>query len=145
MKRILIMGLSGTGKTTFAEQLRKELSALNKTVLWYNADNIRERYNDWDFSYEGRIRQAKRMKQLADISVSDYVICDFVAPFQEMRDIFDADYIIWMDTEKSSSYKDTDNIFEKPKNANYIITSKDNNMLVPYVIKDIFKLKMVKP
>ena len=135
------MGLSGTGKTTFAEQLRKELSALNKTVLWYNADNIRERYNDWDFSYEGRIRQAKRMKQLADISISDYVICDFVAPFQEMRDIFDADYIVWMNTEKNSDYKDTDSIFEPPANANYILTAKAAEQMVPYVLKDILQQK----
>ena len=55
--KILIMGLSGSGKTFLSKLLQKELSC-----AWYNADNLREMANDWDFSDQGRKRQSHRMK-----------------------------------------------------------------------------------
>ena len=60
-KKILIMGLPGADKTTLA----KKLVSLTNAV-WLNADEIRKKNDDWDFSYEGRMRQAKRMSSLAD-------------------------------------------------------------------------------
>ena len=65
-QRILIMGLPGSGKTTLARELKAQLEAAGKVVGWLNADEIREQYNDWDFSETGRNRQAKRMRELAD-------------------------------------------------------------------------------
>lgn len=119
--KILIMGLPGSGKTTLAT----ELVNLLQDCLWLNADIVREKYNDWDFSYEGRIRQANRIKMLADESNKKYVVCDFVAPLQEMRDIFKADYTIWMDTIQISRYSDTNRIFERPINYDLRIFDKD--------------------
>ena len=58
--KILVMGLPGSGKTT----LSKKLVGLIKSV-WLNADKIRTEFNDWDFSPQGRIRQANRMKKIA--------------------------------------------------------------------------------
>ena len=55
--KILVMGLPGSGKSTFAEPLAKSLFG-----IWINADQVREKYDDWDFSTEGRIRQSQRMK-----------------------------------------------------------------------------------
>ena len=109
--KILIMGLSGSGKTFLSKLLQKELSC-----AWYNADNLREMANDWDFSNEGRKRQSLRMRALADFEKENdrTVICDFICPTREARQIFDADFCIWMDTIKESNYKDTDKIFEKP-------------------------------
>jgi adenylylsulfate kinase len=107
--KILVMGLSGSGKTTLAKQLAKKLKAKH-----LNADAIRDEYNDWDFSTEGRIRQAERLSKLASESDSDYVVIDFICPLKQGREIINADYTIWMDTVESSKYKDTDNIFEKP-------------------------------
>ncbi len=117
--KILIMGLSGSGKTFLSKLLQKELSC-----AWYNANNIREMANDWDFSEEGRKRQSYRMKALADFEIenSRMVICDFICPTKEARKIFDADYSIWMDTIKESNYKDTDKIFEEPEGCNLRIT-----------------------
>ena len=56
-QRILIMGLPGAGKTTLAKELKKQLEALGKSVQWLNADAVREKFNDWDFSDAGRLRQ----------------------------------------------------------------------------------------
>ena len=142
MKKILIMGLPGAGKTTFAEELVKALKDTGHTVSWHNADSIREKFNDWDFSPQGRVRQAERMRDIANDSPSDYVICDFVAPLKEMRDIFDADYTVWMDTESTSRFSDTDKIFEKPEVGewNYVVTVKDAINTVPTCVKDILEL-----
>ena len=109
MKRILIMGLPGAGKTTLAKQLAEKLDA-----QWFNADEIRAKYNDWDFSTDGRIRQSQRMRSLADDSNNAYVIADFVAPLAEMRKIFAADYTIWMDTIDQGRFDDTNRVFEAP-------------------------------
>ena len=105
------MGLSGSGKTFLSKLLQKELSC-----AWYNADNLREMANDWDFSDEGRKRQSYRMRALADFEKENdrTVICDFICPTEEVRKIFDADFCIWMDTIKESNYEDTDKIFEDP-------------------------------
>ena len=108
--KILIMGLSGAGKTYLAERLQKHLDC-----DWHNADKLREKYNDWDFSREGRIRQAYRMEEYAEKSETKYVICDFICALEEMRNIFSSHYVIWMDTVKSSQYEDTDKAFEPPK------------------------------
>jgi adenylylsulfate kinase len=137
MKKILVMGLPGSGKTTLAEELKSQLQLKGKTVAWFNADYVRHINNDWDFSSEGRIRQAKRMKELANGMMTDYVICDFVAPTEEIREIFESDFTIWMNTEQWSNYQDTDKMFEKPTKADYTITAKDAKILAPYVAKAV--------
>ena len=112
------MGLPGSGKTTLAKKLVESLNC-----VWYNADEVRKLYNDWDFSYEGRIRQAERMYRLSNHTVGT-VVCDFVAPTKMIRNIYNADLTIWMDTIEESSYVDTNDIFEKPEKVDFHITEK---------------------
>lgn len=116
--KILIMGLPGSGKTYLAERLQKYLDC-----AWFNADEIRRMANDWDFSEEGRIRQAGRMMNLADYENArgSTVICDFVCPAIYHRHIFGADFTIWMNTIPSSQYEDTNAIFETPSYADIVI------------------------
>jgi len=119
------MGLPGSGKTTLAMALKVKLEEHGKTVTWLNADHVRQSYNDWDFSYEGRIRQSVRMSDLASVTETDFVIADFVAPLQQMRTIFNADYVIWMDTIKKSIYEDTNRAFDEPTRVSMRITEQD--------------------
>lgn len=129
--KILIMGLPGSGKTTLAY----ELSALIDCV-WYNADAVRRKYNDWDFSAEGRLRQATRMKKLANNSTG-HVICDFVAPTKEIRNTFDADYVVWVNTIKQGRFEDTNNIFEIPEHYDIQVTEQDAKHWANIIAKDI--------
>ena len=128
MKRILIMGLPGAGKTTLAQALQARLNC-----AWLNADVIRKKYNDWDFSVEGRVRQSQRMREQADLVSSNYVIADFIAPLKQMRDIYAADYVIWMDTITKGRFEDTNRVFEPPEVYDLRITNFD------YSVDDIVK------
>ena len=120
--KVLIMGLPGSGKTTLAEKLFDEILK-NHPAEWVNADELRKETDDWDFSVDGRKRQAWRMRSIADkgIEAGFIMICDFVCTTRELREIFDADMTIWMDTVRRSEYKDTNKIFEKPTKEEYDI------------------------
>jgi len=100
--KILICGLPGSGKSTLAEPFAELIGG-----VWLNADKVRESYNDWDFSLEGRIRQAQRMRYLADgvVKAGKIAVADFICPTKKARDEFGADYIVWMDTIKEGRFK----------------------------------------
>ncbi len=119
----MIMGLPGAGKTTLAAALVARLGA--DQVTWFNADQVRRKYNDWDFSESGRVRQSTRMREMADSAETVFVICDFVAPLQQQRDTYAADITVWMDTVSHSSYADTDAVFQVPNTCDFRITEKD--------------------
>lgn len=125
-KRILIMGLPGAGKTTLAQWVLEHLQKEKKQVSWLNADDVRKKYNDWDFTKEGRIRQSHRMREMADAMTNvDYVICDFVAPLEEMRHNFKADWTVWVDTIDAGRYEDTNKMFVTPEIYDFRITEQN--------------------
>lgn len=122
--KILICGLPGSGKSTLAEGLQTVLQSKMKTATWINADAVRERYNDWDFSTTGRHRQASRMKYLADGAslAGSYAIADFVCPTALTRAEFNADYTVWMHTILEGRYADTNAMFETFNEADYVVS-----------------------
>ena len=130
------MGLPGAGKTTLANELAPNLNAKR-----LNADEVRKAANDWDFSEEGRTRQAKRMADLALKLKTDgnYVIADFICPTPEARKLFPADYIIWCDTIKEGRFDDTNKMFVKPEKFDFHVTSKDASHWTPKILFDIKK------
>ena len=135
--KILIMGLPGSGKTTLAKMIAPRLNA-----VLLNADEVRKEADDWDFSYDGRLRQSNRMKSLAQESLNKnrLVIADFVCPTEQTRTDFKADYIVWMNTIKESRFNDTNKMFEQPKEYNFKVTSKDAEMwsfLITQEIRDL--------
>jgi len=123
--KILVMGLPGSGKTTFTKKL---ITACPLLIDAYNADFVRTIFNDWDFSNKGRVRQAERMSHLCSWSMyrlKCHCVCDFVCPTEETRKLFNANITVWMDTIKESIFQDTNKIFEPPSKYDYRITNYD--------------------
>ena len=128
------MGLPGSGKTTLANELAPMLDAKR-----LNADEVRKEANDWDFSNEGRQRQAKRMAEFA-INLKkegNYVVADFICPTPEARNLFPADYIIWVDTIEEGRFEDTNKMFVNPDKYNFHVTSQDAKNWAPKILKEI--------
>ena len=130
------MGLPGAGKTTLADEMAPLLNAKR-----LNADEVRKAANDWDFSEEGRIRQAKRMAEFALKLKNEghYVIADFVAPTPEARSLFPADFTVWVDTIKEGRYEDTNQMFVNPEYFDFHVTTKDAKNWAPKIIEEIKK------
>ena len=128
------MGLPGSGKTTLAEELSPLLNAKR-----LNADEVRKEANDWDFSEEGRTRQAKRMADFALELKEDgnYVVADFVCPTPAARALFPADFIVWVDTIKEGRFDDTNKMFVKPDKFNFHVTTQDAKNWAPKIYKEI--------
>ena len=128
------MGLPGSGKTTLAEELSPLLNAKR-----LNADEVRKEANDWDFSEEGRTRQAKRM---ADFALKlkeegNFVVADFVCPTPAARALFPADFIIWVDTIKEGRFDDTNKMFVKPDKFDFHVTTQDAKNWAPKILEEI--------
>jgi adenylylsulfate kinase len=136
--KILIFGLPGSGKSTLAKQLFDLLDA-----VWLNADDIRMYYDDWDFTKEGRLRQANRMKLLADgvERAGKIALLDFICPTEKYRSIVNADFTIWMDTISSGRFQDTNQIFIPPNRVDYRVDRwcNDTYLQVFERIKEVIK------
>ena len=102
MKKILIMGLPGSGKTTLASELVPLLKA-----KWINNDKVRRVANDWDFSEEGRSRQAKRMADLAEKE------------------------------KQKGRFEDTNQMFVKPEKFDFHVTTQDANLWAPKIAEEL--------
>ena len=128
------MGLPGAGKTTLADELAPLLNAKR-----LNADEVRKAANDWDFSEEGRTRQAKRMADFA-LKLKDeenYVVADFICPTPKARSLFPADYVVWVDTIKEGRFDDTNKMFVKPEKYDFHVTSQDAKNWAPKILKNL--------
>ena len=130
------MGLPGAGKTTLANELAPMLNAKR-----LNADEVRKAANDWDFSEEGRKRQAKRMAKAA-LKLKEegnYVVADFICPTPEARSLFPADYVVWVDTIQKGRFDDTNQMFVKPEKYDFHVTSQDAIHWSSKIYEDINK------
>ena len=128
------MGLPGSGKTTLADELAPLLNAKR-----LNADEVRKEANDWDFSEEGRKRQAKRMADFALKLKEDgnFVVADFICPTPEARKLFSADFIVWVNTIKEGRFEDTNKMFVKPSKYDFQVTTQDAKSWAPKIFKDL--------
>jgi adenylylsulfate kinase len=138
-KNFLIMGLPGSGKTYLSERLAPLIDAQR-----INADEVRKKANDWDFSKEGRMRQANRMKLLTQKTIlsNKNALVDFVCPTLQTRDEFNADFVIWMNTISKSRFEDTNLMFEKPLNKEVDFeVSEKNADKIKFEILDKIKIK----
>ena len=136
--KILIFGLPGSGKSTLAEPFAKLVGG-----IWLNADAVRKEYDDWDFTPEGRMRQAQRMKFLADgvVKAGKIAIADFVCPTEAARAEFNPDFTVWMDTIKAGRFEDTNKMFEKPASFDYHVAEwfSDTHLQLMQVVTSYMK------
>ena len=130
------MGLPGSGKTTLASKLVPLLKA-----KWVNNDEVRKAANDWDFSEEGRIRQAKRVAEIAEKFKKegnyDYLVADYICPTPQTRKLFNADYIIWINTIKEGRFDDTNKMFVKPEKFDFEVTTQDAELWAKKIAEKI--------
>ena len=140
--KILIFGLPGSGKTTLAKPFAELIGGIH-----LNADEVREKYNDWDFTQAGRMRQAQRLRHLADgvVSAGKIAVADFIAPTENARLEFAPDYTVWMDTIKAGKYEDTNRIFQTPVKVNYHVAEwfNDTHAQLSDVVKNYMEKKNV--
>lgn len=140
---ILIMGLPGAGKTTLAAKITEAL--IDEPVVWLNADVIREQFADWDFTVQGRLRQAQRIRDLADKELSKdrkIVVIDMVAPLPEMRRIVDPDLLIWCNTIDQGRFEDTNKLFVPPDHCDVMVTEKDAAKWMSVVLEKLNERKI---
>lgn len=144
-KVILVCGLPGSGKTYFSERLK---AALGDCAVHINGDDIRKAHNDWDFSEEGRLRQAKRMKAVADAGKENgmHVILDFVCPKKEYRDLIKPDILVWANRTPVRDFPDTTAMFQPPADYDYELHDDvDVEWIVELVVEAATRFEYTEP
>src|SRR5215468_5759265 len=112
MRKILIMGLPGAGKTTLAHALAPLLNAVT-----FNADAVRAKLSrDLGFSHEDRIEHARRMGWMCDrvLDAGGTAIADFICPTEATRAAFGDAFTIWVDRISAGRFEDTNEMFVAP-------------------------------
>lgn len=118
-RKILIMGLPGSGKTTLAELLVPRIGA-----AWFNADAVRQEISsDLGFEEKDRLEHARRMGKMVEFAskYGTFAVADFVCPTKKARELFNADIVIWVDRIQEGRFEDTNKMFEKPDDADLVL------------------------
>ena len=124
MRKVLVMGLPGAGKTTLSKLISARLNAVH-----FNADAVRANINkDLGFAEPDRIEHARRMGWLCDqvVMTGGYAIADFICPTPTARDAFaegGKPFIIFVDRIKAGCFDDTNRMFVPPDDPDVRVTA----------------------
>ena len=116
MRKLLIMGLPGAGKTTLANVIAPRLNA-----VVFNADEVRTNINkDLGFSEPDRIEHARRMGWLCDqvVKTGGFAIADFICPTPSTRAAFlqgGEAFVVWLNRIERGRFEDTNQLFIPPE------------------------------
>ncbi|KFJ92570.1 adenylyltransferase [Pseudomonas sp. 1-7] len=89
-KVIWFTGLSGSGKSTIANALEKELHALGKRTYILDGDNVRQGLNkDLGFTDADRVENIRRIAEVAKLMMDAGIIVmtAFISPFRREREM----------------------------------------------------------
>ena len=81
-------GLSGSGKSTIADELEKQLYELGKHTMLLDGDNVRHGLNrDLGFTDQDRVENIRRIAEVSKLMVSSglITIVSFISPFRAER------------------------------------------------------------
>jgi len=87
---IWLTGLSGSGKSSIANQLEVRLHSMGKSVYILDGDNVRHGLNsDLGFSDEERVENIRRIGEVAALFADAAIITivSFISPFRKDRDM----------------------------------------------------------
>ena len=87
---VWFLGLSGSGKSTFANFLEEDLfkNKIRTSVL--DGDQLRSGLNsDLDFSFEDRMENIRRVAEISKIMTQNglVTICSFISPLEKQREL----------------------------------------------------------
>ena len=120
-------GLSGSGKSTIANEVEKSLNLMNRHTFLLDGDNVRHGLNkDLGFTEADRIENIRRVGELAKLMADAglIVLTAFISPFRVERDMVramlpDAEFIeIFVDTPlEVAEARDVKGLYKKARSG----------------------------
>jgi hypothetical protein len=135
--RILVMGLPESCKTSLSKKLAEKFEDV--TIL--NSMEHRISSKDLDFTEDGQMRHCYRMLKLIRESKARITIVDMACPLPKMRQILNADIVVWASDKKESKYEELNKIYVPP--VTYDIECEDDSEeTVEKIIKRILSKRL---